>query len=251
MPVINMKKNITQAIILAAGMGVRLKELNQGIPKGFISLGDDKPIIEYSIDALLECGIKDIIIVTCFMDEHYENLRSRYPQIRTVRNEKYSETGTMYSLWCARHLLNTDFILLESDLIYEIRAIRELLESPIKNSILLSGKTEAGDEVYVGADGDWVKQISKDKKSLTSIVGEFIGVSKFSYDFYLKLIQTAEEGFESNVLISYDMDCLVTAAEKNPLGFLKIENLLWAEIDDVSQLNKAQKVWENIKKLSA
>jgi choline kinase len=251
MPVINMKKNITQAIILAAGMGVRLKELNQGIPKGFISLGDDKPIIEYSIDALLECGIKDIIIVTGFMDEHYENLRSRYPQIRTVRNEKYSETGTMYSLWCARHLLNTDFILLESDLIYEIRAIRELLESPIKNSILLSGKTEAGDEVYVGADGDWVKQISKDKKSLTSIVGEFIGVSKFSYDFYLKLIQTAEEGFESNVLISYDMDCLVTAAEKNPLGFLKIENLLWAEIDDVSQLNKAQKVWENIKKLSA
>ena len=251
MPVINMKKNITQAIILAAGMGVRLKELNQGIPKGFISLGDDKPIIEYSIDALLECGIKDIIIVTGFMDEHYENLRSRYPQIRTVRNEKYSETGTMYSLWCARHLLNTDFILLESDLIYEIRAIRELLESPIKNSILLSGKTEAGDEVYVGADGDWVKQISKDKKSLTSIVGEFIGVSKFSDDFYLKLIQTAEEGFESNVLISYDMDCLVTAAEKNPLGFLKIENLLWAEIDDVSQLNKAQKVWENIKKLSA
>ncbi|MBN4079836.1 phosphocholine cytidylyltransferase family protein [bacterium AH-315-C08] len=246
-----MRKNITQAVILAAGMGVRLKELNRGIPKGFILLGDDKPIVEHSIDALLACGIKDIIIVTGFMDEHYENLRSRYPQIKTVRNEKYSETGTMYSLWCARHLLNTDFILLESDLIYEIRAIRELLESPIKNSILISGKTDAGDEVYVGVDGDRVKQISKDKKTLSSIVGEFIGVSKLSYDFYLKLIQTAEEGFESNLLISYDMDCLVAVAEKNHLGFLKIENLLWAEIDDVSQLNKAQKVWENIKNLSA
>ena len=132
-----MKKNITQAIILAAGMGVRLKELNRGVPKGFISLGDDKPIIEHSIDVLLDCGIKDIIIVTGFMDEHYENLRSRYPQIRTVRNEKYSETGTMYSLWCARKLFSTDFILLESDLIYEIRAIKELLQSPIKNSILM------------------------------------------------------------------------------------------------------------------
>ena len=250
MSVVNNGKNITQAVILAAGMGVRLKELNRGIPKGFISLGDDKPIIEYSIDALLNCGIKDIIIVTGFMDEHYENLRSRYPQIKTVRNEKYSETGTMFSLWCARHLLNTDFILLESDLIYEIKAIRELLESPVRDSILISGKTEAGDEVYVGADGDWVKKISKDRKALSSIVGEFIGISKLSYDFYLKLIKTAEEGFDSSLLISYDMDCLVAVAEKNHLGFLKIENLLWAEIDDVSQLNKAQKVWENIKKLS-
>ena len=246
-----MKKNITQAIILAAGMGVRLKELNRGIPKGFISLGNDKPIIEHSIDALLACGIKDIIIVTGFMDKHYENLRSRYPQIKTVRNEKYSETGTMYSLWCARNLVNTDFILLESDLIYEIRAIKELLESTSENSILISEKTDAGDEVYVEADDNWVKQISKDRKTLSSIVGEFIGISKLSYGFYLKLIQRAEEDFDSNLLISYDMDCFVAVAEINHLGFLKIEKLLWAEIDDVSQLNKAKKVWENIKKLSA
>ena len=246
-----MKKNITQAIILAAGMGVRLKELNRGVPKGFISLGNDKPIIEHSIDALLACGIKDIIIVTGFMDKHYEKLRSRYPQIKTVRNEKYSETGTMYSLWCARNLVNADFILLESDLIYEIRAIKELLESTSENSILISEKTDAGDEVYVGADDNWVKQISKDRKTLSSIVGEFIGISKLSYDFYLKLIQRAEEDFDSNLLISYDMDCFVAVAEINHLGFLKIEKLLWAEIDDVSQLNKAKKVWENIKKLSA
>ena len=246
-----MEKNLTQAIILAAGMGVRLKELNRGVPKGFISLGNDKPIIEHSIDALLACGIKDIIIVTGFMDKHYEKLRSRYPQIKTVRNEKYSETGTMYSLWCARNLVNTDFILLESDLIYEIRAIKELLESTSENSILISEKTDAGDEVYVGADDNWVKQISKDRKTLSSTVGEFIGISKLSYDFYLKLIQRAEEDFDSNLLISYDMDCFVAVAEKNHLGFLKIEKLLWAEIDDVSQLNKAKKVWENIKMLSA
>jgi len=245
-----MKINITQAVILAAGMGVRLKELNRGIPKGFISLADNIPIIEHSIEALLACGITDIIIVTGFMDEHYENLRSRYPQIKTVRNEKYSETGTMYSLWCARKLLNTDFILLESDLIFETRAIRELLESPVKNLLLITGKTEAGDEVYVAADGDRVKQVSKDKKVLGSIVGEFIGVSRLSYDFYLKLIRTAEETFESDLMVSYDMDCFVTVADKTPLGFLKIENLLWAEIDDALQLKRAQKIWKEIKSQS-
>ena len=242
---------ITQAIILAAGMGVRLKELNRGIPKGFISLADDVPIIEHSIEALLACGISDIIIVTGFMNEYYENLRSKYPQIKTVRNEKFSETGTMYSLWCARKLINTDFILLESDLIFETRAISELLESPVKNSLLITGKTEAGDEVYVEADGDSVKQISKDKKVLGSVVGEFIGVSRLSYDFYLKLIPIAEESFESDLKVSYDMDCFVTVADKIPLGFLKIENLLWAEIDDALQLKRAKKIWKEIKSQSA
>ena len=246
-----MKINITQAVILAAGMGVRLKELNRGIPKGFISLADNIPIIEHSIETLLACGISDIIIVTGFMDEYYENLRSKYPQIKTVRNEKFSETGTMYSLWCARKLINTDFILLESDLIFETRAIRELLESRVKNSLLITGKTEAGDEVYVETDGDWVKQISKDKKVLGSIVGEFIGVSRLSYDFYLKLIRIAEESFESDLKVSYDMDCFVTMADKIPLGFLKIENLLWAEIDDALQLKRAQTIWKEIKSQSA
>ena len=246
-----MGNNITQAVILAAGMGVRLKELNRGIPKGFISLADDVPIIEHSIEALLACGISDIIIVTGFMDEYYENLSSKYPQIKTVRNEKFSETGTMYSLWCARKLINTDFILLESDLIFETRAISELLESPVKNSLLITGKTEAGDEVYVEADGDSVKQISKDKKVLGSIVGEFIGVSRLSYDFYLKLIPIAEESFESDLKVSYDMDCFVTVADKTPLGFLKIENLLWAEIDDALQLKRAQTIWKEIKSQSS
>ena len=242
--------NITQAVILAAGMGVRLKELNRGIPKGFISLADDVPIIEHSIEALLACGISDIIIVTGFMDEYYENLRSKYPQIKTVRNEKFSETGTMYYLWCARKLINTDFILLESDLIFETRAISELLESPVKNSLLITGKTEAGDEVYVEADGDLVKKISKDKKVLGSIVGEIIGVSRLSYEFYLKLIPIAEESFESDLKVSYDMDCFVTVADKTPLGFLKIENLLWAEIDDALQFKRAQKIWKEIKNQS-
>ena len=244
-----MKNHIIQAVILAAGMGVRLKELNNGIPKGFISIEDDKPIIEHSIENLLACGIKDIIIVTGFMDEYYENLRSRYSQITTVRNEKFSETGTMYSLWCARNLIKQDCILLESDLIFEIRAIRELLNFPFKNSILISGNTGAGDEVYVEAEGDWVKKISKEKSYLNSVTGEFVGISRLSFDFYMNLIQKAEEVFKSDLMISYDMDGFITFTEKESLGYLKIADLLWAEIDNGSQLERAKKLWKEIKSL--
>ncbi len=58
-----MKKKVTQAIIFSAGMGSRLKELNQGAPKGFIRLGHVS-IIVHSIKALLASGIEQIIIVT-------------------------------------------------------------------------------------------------------------------------------------------------------------------------------------------
>ena len=242
--------NITQAVILAAGMGVRLKELNRGVPKGFISLADDVPIIERSIEALLACDVSDIIIVTGFMDEYYENLRSRYPQIKTIRNEKYSETGTMYSLWCARNLLKSDFILLESDLIFEIKAVSEILKSPFKDLILISGKTEAGDEVYVEAEGDGVKGISKDRKSLGSIVGEFVGISRLSIDFYMSLVKKAEEVFDFDLTINYDTDGFTTLMEKGSLKYLKIENLLWAEIDTGLQLERAKKVWKEIKSLN-
>ena len=240
-----MKKQVTQAIILAAGMGSRLKELNQGAPKGFIRLGDVS-IIEHSIKALLASGIEQIIIVTGYMDKYYENLSVQYPQIKTVRNEKFSETGTMYSLWCARNLVSADFILLESDLIFEIRAVREILGSPYDDCILISGKTDAGDEVFVSAEENVVKKISKDRASLDSMVGEFVGISKISNDFYKFMIQMAEDIFKSNLKINYDMDCFAAVSEIKHLGYLKIENLLWAETDNEVQLNNAHKVWERI-----
>jgi len=242
-----MGKNITQAVILAAGMGLRLKELNKGRPKGFIRLGG-LPIIEHSIRTLLACGIQEIIIVTGFMDGDYEKLSSQYPQIKTVRNEKFSETSTMYSLWCARNLIRADFILLESDLIFENRAIQELKECPHNDCILISGKTEAGDEVFVSAEGNKVKNISKNRRSFNSPVGEFVGISKLSHDFYQLMVRKMEDGFESNFKMSYDMDCFVAVSKNKHLDFLKIENLLWTEIDNEAQLNNAYILWERIKK---
>jgi len=54
---------LTIAVILAAGMGVRLGALGQTIPKGFLQLGD-QPIVAESIAQLHACGIERIIIVT-------------------------------------------------------------------------------------------------------------------------------------------------------------------------------------------
>jgi len=68
---------ITKAVILAAGMGLRMKEMGEEIPKGFIRLGGS-PIIEHSLRALISCGIKEIMIVTGHKGGYYENLKETY-----------------------------------------------------------------------------------------------------------------------------------------------------------------------------
>ncbi len=237
-----MSQVITKAVILAAGMGLRLKGMGEDIPKGFIHLGDS-PIIEYSLKALIACGIREIMIVTGHKGEYYENLGETYPEISTVENARFAETGTMCSLGCAKDFVDADFILLESDLIYDPAAITGILNAPHSDCLLLSGTTNAGDEVYVEAVENRVTGISKNRDEIKGSVGEYIGIAKISQQLYDRLIQTAD----SNPKLSYDMDCMVGVASEYPVYFLRMEGLDWAEIDDLSQLERAQKVWERIK----
>ena len=241
-----MSQVITKAVILAAGMGLRMKEMGEEIPKGVIRLGGS-PIIEHSLRALISCGIREIMIVTGHKGRYYENLKETSPEIRTIENTKFADTGTMYSLWCARDFVDADFILLESDLIYHPGAITDILNVPYSDCLLLSGTTHAGDEVYVEAVENRVSRISKNLDQIKDPVGEYIGIAKISKHLYGRLKQTAEPLFETSPKLSYDMDCLVRIASEHPIHFLSMDGLDWAEIDDLKQLEWAQKVWERIK----
>ena len=241
-----MSQVITKAVILAAGMGLRMKEMGEEIPKGFIRLGGS-PIIEHSLRALISCGIREIMIVTGHKGEYYENLKETYSEIRTVENTKFTDTGTMYSLCCARDFVDADFILLESDLIFDPGAITSILNVPYSDCLLLSGTTNAGDEVYVEADENRVARISKNPDQIKDPVGEYIGIAKISKHLYNRLKQAAEPLFGTTPNLSYDMDCLVRIASQHPLYFLRMDGLDWAEIDDLKQLERAQEVWERIK----
>ena len=70
----NLKK-IRTGLILAAGMGTRLGNLNENKPKGLLKIGKTS-IIEESILKLLKSGIKKIFIITGFKHELYEEFFS-------------------------------------------------------------------------------------------------------------------------------------------------------------------------------
>ena len=104
-----MSQVITKAVILAAGMGLRMKEMSEEIPKGFIRLGGS-PIIEHSLRALISSGIREIIIVTGHKGGYYESLKETYPEITTIENTKFADTGTMFSLYCVGDFIDADFM---------------------------------------------------------------------------------------------------------------------------------------------
>ena len=115
--------HIRQAVILAAGMGSRLKGTIEEKPKGFLQFGN-KSIIEESITKLIGVGITKIVIVTGYHSEYYDMLKEKYPFVVTIKNQDFDKTGSMYSLFTAKKLIESDFLLLESDLIYECKALQ-------------------------------------------------------------------------------------------------------------------------------
>jgi choline kinase len=229
------------AVILAAGMGTRLRAAHADKPKGFLQLVD-KPIVEESVLQLQHAGIKDIVIVTGYAAEHYEQLAARYDGlIRTAHNPKFAESGSMYSLYCARDLIDDDILLLESDLIYEARALDVLIGHDAPDAVLLSGPTGAGDEVYVEAPNGTLVQMSKDRSKLGSTAGELVGISKISRGLFALMRHIAAEAFEQSLYYDYETDCLVDAARSWEIACPVVSDLVWGEIDDPAHLERARK----------
>lgn len=227
------------AVILAAGMGTRLRDAHSGLPKGFIEL-QGRPIIESSLARLERAGISDVVIVTGYEAEHYEQLALRFDGlVRTVHNPDYENSGSMYSLYCARDAVDDDFLLLESDLVYESRALDVLINHEMPDAVLLSGATHAGDEVYVETADGLLVAMSKDPQSLdTAAAGELVGISKISRGLFAIMKHLASEAFKASLFYDYETDCLVEAARKWDIACPVVADLAWGEIDDPAHLQR-------------
>ena len=115
-----------QAVILAAGLGSRLGDIKKNLPKGFLYMESlQETLIERSLRLLKEAGIQEVIIGTGYENKAYNALADRLSakdfKIMTHKNEDFATTGSAYTLWCLRELITQDFLLLESDLVYEWR----------------------------------------------------------------------------------------------------------------------------------
>lgn len=247
-----MSQRVNTAVILAAGLGSRLKERTKEMPKAFLEV-DGVALIHRSIQQLLKSGITRIIIGTGYLNHFFDDLKDTYPEIETCRNKDFASTGSMYTLYNLKHLLDSDFLLLEGDLLYEPLALKTLLEDSNKDIILASGKTQSNDEVYIEADSNWnLVNMSKKVPELKHISGELVGISKISINTFKAMCDYAEAQYKvGNREIHYEDDFVGISKDINIL-IKKIEDLAWCEIDDEHHLQRAlNQVYPKIKERSS
>ncbi len=229
-----MSSGLNTAVILAAGRGTRLQGTFSELPKGFLPLAG-VPIVEQSIRKLLASGITRIVIGTGHLSEAYEALAARYPGIECVRNDAYATTGSLCTLANLAPHLDGDFLLLESDLVYEARSLAVLLAETRSDVILASGRTNSGDEVYVEADETGrLMAVSKDASRLGGIHGELVGISKLSLATYRALCARAP----GRSKLDYEQG-LAGISTEHPVFVHRVEDLAWSEIDDETHLKRA------------
>ena len=225
------------AVILAAGMGTRLRDVVGDRPKGLLEI-DGYPLIRSSLDCLEQNGIRDVVMVTGYKEELYRRqLRDEYPNIVYVTNEDYSITGSMHSLFLARERIRGSFILLESDLLYERRAI-SILKEKRNSTVLISGSTHSGDEVHIYGDSGNIQRITKETLDDLTIQGELVGISRISQELYEEMCAyyRSEVQFPSD--FHYE-DCISGLSKTRRIEYFKVEDLAWTEIDDPGHYRRA------------
>lgn len=96
------------AIILAAGYGMRMIPINNEVPKGLLEVHGE-PLIERIIKQLHEVNIHNIYIVVGFMKESYEYLIDEYG-VKLIYNSLYSKRNNLFSLYCTKEHINMSYI---------------------------------------------------------------------------------------------------------------------------------------------
>lgn len=105
----NRETSVRNAIILAAGYGMRMVPADREIPKGLLEVYGE-PLIERLIKQLQEAGISEIYVVVGYKKEKFEYLIKRYG-VKLIFNAEYAEKNSLYSLKAAAGYLSDSYII--------------------------------------------------------------------------------------------------------------------------------------------
>ena len=242
-----------QAIILAAGMGRRLRELTEGNTKCMLEVNGVR-LIDRFINKLSSLDLTKIIIVVGYERENLmDYVRQTYPALNVefVENPVYDRTNNIYSLWLAKdYLMSDDTLLLESDLIFEDGVIDCALESAYPN-IALVAKYEPwmdGTMICKDADDNIVTFIPKSAFDYadTGLYYKTVNIYKFSREFssqrYLPFLEAYIKAMGNNEYYEQVLR-VMTLIDNCEIKAVDIADRKWYEIDDVQDLRIAETIF--------
>jgi choline kinase len=153
---------IDKAIVLSAGKGSRLLPLTADRPKCLIELSG-RSLLEWQLDALLDSGIREVVVVTGFRDDLVDSVAARREGVRTLFNPFYHVADNLGSVWMARSELDRDTLLLNGDTLVSPALLGIVLAARTGPIAVTVDEKEAydADDMKVLRDGDRLLRIGK------------------------------------------------------------------------------------------
>jgi choline kinase len=171
-------------IILAAGVGSRLRPLTDTLPKCLLSVGG-KTILQRILESLISRQFTDVLIVTGYRSEQIrDHVLSRFggSPIRFVDNPLYASTNNIHSLWMAlRETPGGGMLLMDSDIVFDGEILDLLAGSGHVNCLAVSSQHPLGEEevkVKTRRDGSIVAIGKEIPPALAA--GESVGIEQFA-----------------------------------------------------------------------
>lgn len=246
-----------QAVILAAGMGKRLKDLTQNRAKCMVEVNGIS-LAERALRILDRKNLSRIVVVVGYKAEELqksiEELQISTPVI-FIHNEIYDRTNNIYSLLMAKeYLVKEDTLLLESDLIFEESLIDCLIEDQRPTLALVDKfaswmdgtcmELDADDVIRDFIPGKYLKFEEKEQYYKT------VNIYKFSQNFsahtYIPFLEAYLQAMGVNEYYESVIK-LIALLENSEIRAKRLNGQVWYEIDDVQDLDIASTLFANSK----
>ena len=178
-------KNKTKALIVAAGLGSRLKNHTENLPKCMLDFGG-KTLLERQLRAYKDSGIEEISLI-----RGYKKEKIKYKGIQYFENTDYQNNNILNSIFYAEKFINGNIIISYSDILFDTSVVQRTIESDHDISVVVDidwrgyyvGRKDhpisEAENVIFNSNNE-VEKIGKINTGNEEVHGEFIGMIKLS-----------------------------------------------------------------------
>jgi choline kinase len=222
-------------IYLAAGEGRRLRPLTDDRPKAMVELGG-VPLAERALRSLREAGAGEIVAV---LGHRPETMRALGGLVSEERfNPRFAELGNIYSLWCARDVIERGCFIVNSDVLFEDEIARRLVA--LEGSAVLCASAHGVDAESMKAVSSEGRLVSLSKEAPHDVNPEYIGLARIDEAHGPLLAAILDEFVERELLDLYYESALEELARRESVRAVSVDGLAWIEIDDHEDLARAR-----------
>lgn len=232
-----------KAIILAAGVGKRFKEVTDQRPKCLIEI-QGTPLLERTLRALGAAGVREAVVVIGYRGNMIRQAIGAHcggVSVRYVVNDQY-EKGAILSLLSAHEEFDNDILIMDADVLFPVKMIERLVHSTHANCFLLDGSAvNTGEEQMLLTRGGRVLDIVRGGSGDFDLVGESVGFLKVARDDapLLRTILT-DLVAQGRDMIEHEEAFPIFLAQR-VVGFERVDDLPWTEIDFPEDLERAER----------